>query len=93
MRSRSKSNSSMNVDNQNIKNYRKNAKEDQISEHESEYQCSQSSLKKDIEEEKNYNYLMSHLLNQYQATVIFMEKEMKVILMLILIKILIESTK
>ena len=52
MRSRSKSNSSMNVDNQNTKNYRKNAKEDQISEHESEYQCSQSSLKKDIEEEK-----------------------------------------
>ena len=33
MRSRSKSNSSMNVDNQNTKNYRKNAKEDQISEH------------------------------------------------------------
>ena len=52
MRSRSKSNSSMNVDNQNTKNYRKNAKEDQISKHESEYQCSQSSLKKDIEEEK-----------------------------------------
>ena len=52
MRSRSKSNSSMNVDNQNTKNYRKNVKEDQISEHESEYQCSQSSLKKDIEEEK-----------------------------------------
>ena len=52
MRSRSKSYSSMNVDNQNTKNYRKNAKEDQISEHESEYQCSQSSLKKDIEEEK-----------------------------------------
>ena len=52
MRSRSKSNSSMNVDNKNTKNYRKNAKEDQISEHESEYQCSQSSLKKDIEEEK-----------------------------------------
>ena len=40
------------MDNQNTKNYRKNAKEDQISEHESEYQCSQSSLKKDIEEEK-----------------------------------------
>ena len=51
-RSRSKSNSSMNVDNQNTKNFRKNAKEDQISEHESEYQCIQSSLKKDIEEEK-----------------------------------------
>ena len=45
-RSKSNSNSSMNVDNQNTKNYRKNAKEDQISEHESEYQCSQSSLKK-----------------------------------------------
>ena len=52
MRSRSKSNSSINVDNQNTKNYRKNAKEDQISGHESEYQYSQSSLKKDIKEEK-----------------------------------------
>ena len=52
MRSRSKSNSSVNMDNQNTKKYRRNAKEDQISEHESEYQCSQSSLKKDIEEEK-----------------------------------------
>ena len=52
MRSRSKSNSSVNVDNQNTKNYRRNAKEDQISEHESEYQCNQSSLKKDIKEEK-----------------------------------------
>ena len=93
MRSRSKSNSSMNVDNQNTKNYRKNAKEDQISEHESEYQCSQSSLKKDIEEEKKLQLSDDHLLNQYQVTVIFMEKEMKVILMLILIKILIESKK
>ena len=36
MRSKSKSNSSMNVDNQNKKNYRRNAKDDQISEHESE---------------------------------------------------------
>ena len=51
-KSKSKSNSFMNVDNQNTKNYRRNAKEDQISEHKCEYQCSQLSLKKEIEEEK-----------------------------------------
>ena len=42
----------MNVDNQYLKDYWKNDNEDLIWEHESKYQCSQSNLKKDIEEEK-----------------------------------------
>ena len=46
-----RSNSAMNVDNQNPKDYRTKVSEDLILEHESEYQWSQPNLKRDIEEE------------------------------------------
>ena len=93
MRSRSKSNSSMNVDNQNTKNYRKNAKEDQISEHKSEYQCSQSSLKKDIEEEKKLQLSDESSSESVSSNSDIYGEWDEIILMLILIKIIIESRK
>ena len=60
----------MNVDNQNRKYYRKNANEDLISKHDSDYQYSQSNLKKDIEEEKrNCNYLMNQPLSSESVSI------------------------